>query len=384
MSHQLVERILSGQVPDAARRAAAKGSLPIPREDLIELWVGLRNDKDPEVRISSKESLASIQESEWRELLPNYPFRPEVIEFAMLVLGRNKVILESALRNKEAPLDAVEKVAGQSEGGILDMILDNQTRLLKAPGIVVAMLNNPAVNISQVRRIFDIAEQFFKENTQITTLLQSKFNLRLGAAGGAVRRAEPVPEAPKAAPALDSAQAEEEVAEEAAGELEEVAPEAIEEGEVIPEAFEDGPLDQEKTETLFKQVLKMNVPKKIELALKGNKEARGLLIRDSNKIVQLAVISSPKITEEEIETISKLRNMPEDIFRKIALNKNFVKKYTIVKALTFNPKTPQAVAINFIKRLNDSDLKFLVKDKGVSELIRREAKKAIELKTKKH
>jgi hypothetical protein len=383
MSHPLVERILASDAPPSARQAAARGALPIPREDLIELWVCLRNDADPDVRIACKESLAAVPEQEWVELLPTHPFRLEVLEFSLLVLGRNPRVLDAALRNRLSPPLAVEKVAGQATGPALDVILDNQTRLIESPGILISMLSNPGIATSQVRRIYDIAEQFFKDNPQVTTLLETRFGLRLGAAGGALRIE--VPQIPTTVPPPLPTGPEEraEAAEVSLGLDLDVAPEPLEPGDVIPEALQDVALDEQQVETLYQQVLHMGIPKKVELALKGNKEARGYLIRDSNKTVQLAVVSSPKVTVEEAETYSKMRHLPEEVFRKIALNRNFMKKYSVVKAMIFNPKTPQGLAMGLVKRLNETDMKFLSKDKGVSETVRREAKRTMEEKGKK-
>lgn len=381
MSHPLAERILAGGVPLAARQAAARGALPIPREDLIELWVFLRSDEDPEVRMACKESLASVAEAEWLELLPSHPFRSEVLEFSLLVLGRNPKVLDAALRNRDAPTQIVEKVAGQASGAALDTILDNQTRLLQAPGILAAMLANPSITTAQVRRIYDIAEQFFRDDPDITTALATRFNLKIGSAGGAFKAQELEQVAPPPPQPIPTEAAE---AQPFPEEVEGVVPEPLSEGEVIPQALVDGAvLTAQQTETLYQQILHMNIPKKVELALKGNKEARGVLIRDSNKTVQIAVVSSPKVTAEEAETIARMRHLPEEVFRKMALQKNLVKKYSVIKTLAFNPKVPYLLAVSYVKRLNDMDLKFIAKDKGVSEIVRREAKRLLEAKMKK-
>ena len=144
------------------------------------------------------------------------------------------------------------------------------------------------------------------------------------------------------------------------------------------EALSEEPLTSEQFQSLYQRILQMGVPQKISLALKGNKEARGLLIRDSNKIVQMAVLDSPKITDSEIEGIAKMRNISDEIIRKMARNQDWVKKYSILKALVLNPKTPPGVSIRMVSSLLDLDMKLLMKDKGVSEIIRREARKVWE------
>ena len=105
-----------------------------------------------------------------------------------------------------------------------------------------------------------------------------------------------------------------------------------------------------------------------------------LLIRDSNKIVQEAVVDSPKITEGEIEAFCKMRNLPEELLRKIARNGEWMKLLPIARALATNPKTPVGVALPLVSRLTDFDLKNLLRDKNVSELVRREAKKIYEIR----
>ncbi len=371
MSHPLTERILQGAVPEAAKHAAAKGALPIPREDLIELWVCLRNDADAEVRMACKESLGEVEESEWLDLLPDYDFRQEVFEFAFRVLGRNKRILEAGLRNRGVSNASIKYVASSAKGSSLDMILDNQERLIRAPELVVAMLNNPALEKSQVRRIFDLAEQFFRENAEILSLLESKFSMRVGAAGGVFKEREEQPPLPT--------EIQPEAAEE---EPPETSPEQEPGEEEFPEELlSEEPMEEEGVKTLYQQILTMPVSKKIELALKGNREARSLLIKDSNKTVQEAVLNSSRITEREVENITRMRSIPEDTLRKIARKQSWMKVYSIKKGIATNPKSPLTVALHQVVFLTDFDLRMMMRDRNISEVIRREAKKVF---TKRH
>ncbi len=371
MSHPIVERVLSGDAPPQLKQAAAHGALPIPREDLLELWVLLRADSDGEIRMACKESLAEISEEEWKEILPVHPFDPRVLDFAVRVLGKNQAVLQAVLQNKGVPTDTLEWLAQNATGTPLDALLDNQVRLINSPSVVVALLANNALNPTQVRRIFDLTEQFFRNHPEIPSLLELRFGLKVGHAGGDF--------APELAGEEESGAPEVELEE---GEEEELAELHLDEetlraavAEIPPEALGDGSLSQEEFQNLFQRILIMSVPAKIALATRGNREARGLLIRDSNKTVQMAVITSPKITEAEVETVAKMRSLPDEVLRKIARNKEWMKKYTILKALATNPKTPSGIALTLITRLQDFDMKMLLKDKNVSEVVRREAKK---------
>lgn len=116
---------------------------------------------------------------------------------------------------------------------------------------------------------------------------------------------------------------------------------------------------------------------RMKLAMRGTREQRSQLIRDSNKLVAVAVLSSPKLNESEVENFARMANLTEDILRIIGSNRAWTKNYNVVSALTKNPKTPPAMAMNFLQRLNERDLKRLASDRNVSEPVRLAAKKFV-------
>jgi hypothetical protein len=113
----------------------------------------------------------------------------------------------------------------------------------------------------------------------------------------------------------------------------------------------------------------------MKLAMRGTREQRAQLIRDSNKLVAVSVLSSPKLNESEVESFARMANLTEDVLRIIAMNRAWVKNYSVVAALTRNPKTPLAQAMSFLQRLNERDLKSLSIDRNVSEALRLAARK---------
>jgi len=117
------------------------------------------------------------------------------------------------------------------------------------------------------------------------------------------------------------------------------------------------------------------VIQRMKLAVKGTREQRAQLIRDSNKLVCVAVLSSPKITESEIEAFARQANLSEDVLRVIATNRAWLKNYNVIAALARNPKTPTPLAMGFLQRLNERDLKQLSTDRNVSEPVRLAARK---------
>ncbi|NTW57840.1 MAG: hypothetical protein HGB21_11860 [Nitrospirae bacterium] len=125
---------------------------------------------------------------------------------------------------------------------------------------------------------------------------------------------------------------------------------------------------------VIQAVQKMTNPQKIKLALSGGKEARSLLIRESNKQVSTAVLENPRITDGEIEFFAKSANLGEDIMRKIGTNSDWTKKYTVAQALVYNPKCPPGVAVGFVTRMTEKDLAMLEKSRNVSEAVRSAAR----------
>jgi hypothetical protein len=114
---------------------------------------------------------------------------------------------------------------------------------------------------------------------------------------------------------------------------------------------------------------------RIKLAMKGTREQRAVLVRDSNKLVAAAVLSSPKLTESEIEQFTKMGNVGEDVLRAIGHNRGWLKNYGVVLGLCRHPKTPPAISMQLVHRLNEKDLKVLVTDRNVQEGLRLLARK---------
>ncbi|MEJ2683432.1 MAG: hypothetical protein P8Z71_03425 [Candidatus Sulfobium sp.] len=132
-----------------------------------------------------------------------------------------------------------------------------------------------------------------------------------------------------------------------------------------------------RTETLLQRIQKLNVSARVQLALKGGREIRGILARDPNKEVVLGVLENGKITESEIELIAKNRSALEESLRRISKNREWMKKYSIVFALVTNPKTPAGIAVTFVSSLKKKDLSALEKNRNVSEAVRIAAKKLL-------
>jgi len=151
-------------------------------------------------------------------------------------------------------------------------------------------------------------------------------------------------------------------------------------GGVIPpaagdQADTDTADDAENDEDDPQVLASLPIVERMKLAMKGTRSQRAQLIRDSNKIVSTAVLSSPKLTETEVEAFAKMANVAEEILRGISMNRTWMKNYGVVAGLTRNPKTPPGISMQLVQRLNERDLKMLTTDRNVPEAVRLAAKK---------
>jgi hypothetical protein len=133
--------------------------------------------------------------------------------------------------------------------------------------------------------------------------------------------------------------------------------------------------DAERRQTLIQRIAKMTVAQRVQYAIKGGSDARRTLIRDANKVVQRAVLQSPRLTDQEVEAFASMSSLTDEVLRLIAGNRTFRKNYVVVRNLINNPKTPLDVTLHMLPMLNPQDLKRLTTNKNVPETLRTTALK---------
>jgi len=133
--------------------------------------------------------------------------------------------------------------------------------------------------------------------------------------------------------------------------------------------------EKEKKKLNVQQIIQRMTPsQKIKLALSGAKDARGMLIRESSKVIALSVLGNPRLTIGEVEFFAKSQNLSEDVIRKIGSNAEWTRKYSILSALVNNPKTPVGISLPFVNKLPDRDLGILEKSRGIPQAVRNAAR----------
>jgi hypothetical protein len=145
----------------------------------------------------------------------------------------------------------------------------------------------------------------------------------------------------------------------------------------LADAAAEAEPDPQRRQTLLQQIAKMTVAQRVQFAMKGDSGARRTLIRDNNKVVQRAVLQSPRLTDQEVEAFAAMANLTDEILRLIASNRVFRKNYVVVRNLMNNPKCPLDVTLHMLPMLNAADVKKLSLNKNVPETLRTTAAKLI-------
>jgi hypothetical protein len=349
----LVQRILAGDAPLQLRQAAARGALPIARVDLSRLFVRLLDDPDAAVREAAQASLAAIPTAALGEILSDPTCDASVLVHFAPIAARDPALAEPVAFHPAAPDAAIEALAAQGSAPVVDLVLTNQERILASPGLLDRLTTNPALRPDQRGKILDILERIARETL---------------AAGGQDAAAD-------AGPAAVAPETVTRILEVDVGDL--FAASEIMGGE----EFERSP--DLVVRSAYKRILKMGPAQKAVLAMKGGREERMILVRDTNKIVALSVLKNPRMNAQDAEEIARLRNVTEEVLRGVSLNREWSKRYGVAEKLVRNPRTPQGISLTLVQRLTAHDLKDLLRDRNVPELVRRQAKRIHDLRNQK-
>jgi hypothetical protein len=149
-------------------------------------------------------------------------------------------------------------------------------------------------------------------------------------------------------------------------------------GIAVPSGLlEDPAVEKPVEQSLLLQVQQMGIAERIKLALRGNHEARMLLLRDSNRLVRRFVLQNPRISDEEIIAVTKSRTADDELLRTIADAREWTKNYQVRLGLVTNPKTPLVIALRFLGSLHERDVRLLAKSKNVSATVSGQAKRIV-------
>ncbi len=379
-----VRAILDGTAPPQARMAAASGMLPLPQSDLLEVLVSLRQEEDPQIVEAATETLAEQDTEDLLAAAANDDTSPTVLDYLATLPGEHKQIHEAVILNRHTSDRAIASLAAATqEGSLLELISLNQQRLVRFPAIIDAILENDGRSAEASRRARETKREFFEKERGAQQIAQ-ELRARGNSAAAEFFESAELGEGFSAEDAwliashievsdadLDNSWLPAERYEEL--QVETGAERAANFAKVLEhERIEMGEVPAERV-SLIRRIMFLNARDRMKLAMKGDREARGILIRDSNRMVAVAVINNPRVTDQEVENIASMRTVADEVLRLIALNRAWARSYPIIHNLVRNPRTPIPTAITTLPRIRTRDLQQLTQNRNVSEAVRRQA-----------
>ncbi|MFQ5817115.1 MAG: hypothetical protein ACE5H2_04050 [Terriglobia bacterium] len=311
---KILETFRQGKAPAAVKRAAARGTMPLAADELLEILVLLTRDPDPTCSEVAQQTLASWPAEKCTQLLAAPHVSSETLGYfarqATLANGIAAVIAA----HPNASDEVLAAVAPHLSLEQLTPRLTAPDRLLSLPSFVAAVLTRSDLPAELRTRLEALRAEQQKKGQD------------------------------SAATPLAAAQAE------------------------VPEAKKK--IDKHERISLTQKLARMGVSERVQQALKGSKEERLVLVRDPAKAVYRAVLQSPKLTDSDVESFATMKNVAEEVMRIIASSRHSMKNYIVVRNLVNNPRSPLDVSLPLLNRLTNQDLKFLTMNRNVPETLR--------------
>jgi hypothetical protein len=406
---RMIDSIRKNALPSNMMQFAAKGALLVPPQEMIEILVYLANNNKVFGQ-QARMTLAGWDEASSRNAAGNPQTPKEVLDYLIDPENLRPVLLPVLLENPSVAEQSLIRLAASSRREQLELIL-NSARVSKSRAVLEKLALSASVTSATAEKIRE----------KLTALNGAPSSSPAGgqepepalASAPAISRPAEVPAAPIAIEQESSgdvpdeavnafmSQHASEIASEAekgfdpvTGPVEDLAPEqpatpalakaaAAGISASTPEETSPGRAPQKKwilsvdeqRGSALQKIAKLDTKGRILLAIKGTKEERSLLIRDGTKIVALAVLESPKVTDSEVERFASQKNVLEAVLREISMKRRFVKQYPIIRNLVFNPRTPIDVSLGLLKNLLIADLRNLSGNKEVTDTLRKLATK---------
>jgi len=342
------QRYARRDAPREVRLMAARGALPLPPLELATVLFALMHDPDSEVKSRARDSLEALPEGVVDGVL-SAPAHPALLSHFAHVFREDDQRLERIALNPAADDDTLTRLAACPFKRVVEILSNNQERLLRCSAIVDALGANPLTGRAVIDRILGFLGIQSSETDEPVFCDE---DLSEDAAAAALRAV-------------------------LGEDLADFANEIVRERGALPAASGDP-----NEANLYALLQQLSIVQKVKLARLGNGQARGLLIRDRNKIVSTAAILSPKITDNEVIGYAQSRNLSDEVLRIIANNRTWTRNYKVKLALVTNPKCPQTMALRFVPHLHESDLRALMRSRDVHANVATQARRLLTKKGK--
>ncbi len=352
---RMIDLIRQSAVPAHIMRSAALGALSLPPAEMIEILVFLTSS--PVFGKQAQMTLAAWDEAASIAVAGDPKASREVLDYLIAPRNRRPALVPALLENPSVPEEALLEMAQAESRELVQMMLASP-RVRHSANVLNALLPNPQLTPAELREIRSTlgvpAAAFAEPGSEI----DDEDVLGILKEYLAAHAAEIAAEDGRPFELVDLTLDEH-------AELAVAKPGAAKKVDVI-DAGRFSPLQK---------IAHMTVGERVQLAMKGSKDERFILIRDGSKVVSHAVLESPKVGDQEIEVFAAMKNVQESVLRTIAGKRKFMKNYAVVRALVNNPRTPLDLSLTLMKNLLINDLRNLSMNKSVPDTLRKLAAK---------
>jgi hypothetical protein len=410
---RMLDLICNAEVPSNLMHSAARGSLSVPPDETIEILVhlALHNNLFGE---QARLTLAGWDEHASLAAAGNPKTSPEVLGYLVSRENLRPSLLPALAENPSISEEALDELAVSGSRSTVEALLMSP-RVLNSPRLLQGLQSNPTVRPNELAEIAnklagmearslaatadDPADElvegavvkYLEENAAELEAEKTKPFLPIGIAPeGIIHERRSFSDASAETPAGTQPPVAAEVI---AGTAPQAAPESTSTpapiagkptaAAVVHAQKHPVPVPGERRDSTLQKISKLDIRGRITLAMRGSKEDRSILVRDSTKLVAIAVLESPKVTEGEVEAFALQKNVLQAVLRAIPLKRKFAKNYNIMRNLVQNPRTPLDLSLGLMKNLMVHDLKNLSGNKEVPDTIRKLALRMFKQKMEK-
>jgi hypothetical protein len=399
---RMIELIRDSKVPANLMQSAARGSLSVPPMEMIEILVHLALHNKTFGQ-QARLTLAGWDENACVTAAQNPGTSSEVLGYWISPENLRIPLLATLVENPAVGEEAVYELALRGGRSVVDVLLVS-SRVKNSPQLLAALRSNTNLRpteIADVEKVLGassatgvtaatiapevageepdavvetVLDQYLKENAKELEAVKDKpFQAHHDVGGEMAAESHDQAAETKETPGATSATASAD------------APSAPHpSAPSTPPAHAKAAPQSDRRDSTMQKIAKLDIKGRIALAMRGNKEDRSILIRDMTKIVCLAVLDSPKLSDSEVEGFAKQRNVLDAVLRTIPMKRRYAKNYAIQKNLAFNPRTPTDASLGLMKNLLPHDLKVLAENKEVPDSIRKLALRMFRQKMERH
>jgi len=377
---KMIELMRQSAVPANVMRAAAKGALVLPPSEVIEILVYLTTN--PVFGEQARLTLAGWDEVSSIAVASDPDTAREVLDYLTAPENLRPRLLPTLVENPAITEEKLVELAQLSSRPVVAIMLASP-RVRQSPNVLQALSANLQLSDLEAQQVKDWlaalgetagqtaaagAEAGEKAQWEIehAAEIAAEEGKAFELVGGTLEEEEPA-DAPPPPPAAEGT-----------GTAEAPAPAAVDEKTLKMRKAEG---DSRERISSFQKISRLTVGERVQLAMRGTKDERSILVRDGSKVVSSAVLNSPKLSEQEVETFAAMKNVQEGVLREIARNRKFMKNYAVVRSLVNNPRSPLDLSLTLVKNLLLMDLKALSMNKNVPETLRKIALKSFKEKS---